>query len=80
MTQGVSHLERGQNFERVLVNELGGMPAVQTIDYIEGVSHDGGGMVNSPQGLEKVRVSSVINVHVQILTCSSSFSPSFRFG
>jgi len=50
---GTTHLERGQNFEKML-NGMGGIPATQTIDYVEGVSHNSTGMFLSDQGLDKV--------------------------
>jgi len=54
MTQGSTHLERGQNFMAML-DDMGGMPKNSTVDYIPGVTHDGNGMVNNDAGLEKVR-------------------------
>ncbi|KIY72731.1 hypothetical protein CYLTODRAFT_388319 [Cylindrobasidium torrendii FP15055 ss-10] len=56
ITQGSTHLERGQNFEASIkdLND-GSLPSTQTVDYIEGVSHDGDGMMTSAQGMEKVR-------------------------
>lgn len=33
----------------------GGVPAHTTIDYVEGVSHDNVGMMNSAEGGDKVR-------------------------
>lgn len=56
VSQGASHLERGQNFMTML-DGLGGLGSTSTVDYIEGVSHDGGAMFNSPEGLDKVRFS-----------------------
>jgi hypothetical protein len=53
--QGTTHLERGQNFEAMLENMSGGMPSTQTIDYVEGVSHDGDAMILSDEAIDKVR-------------------------
>jgi len=53
VTQGSSHLERGQNFVAMLDN-LGGMPAGSSVDYIPGASHQADAMVQSTEGLNKV--------------------------
>ncbi|KAL4976250.1 hypothetical protein BDW66DRAFT_166667 [Aspergillus desertorum] len=37
--QGATHLERGQNFMRMLGDLPGGFPVNHSVDYIEGVSH-----------------------------------------
>jgi hypothetical protein len=37
--QGASHLERGQNFMKMLESLPGGFPVNHSVDYIEGVSH-----------------------------------------
>lgn len=52
-TQGKTHLERGQNFEKLL-NDIGGLPDTQTIDWVKGVSHDNEAMMDSESGLDKV--------------------------
>ena len=57
-TQGVSHLERGQNFVAMMetINN-GSLPDATTVDYIPGVSHDPWGMIIADAGLEKVRTT-----------------------
>ncbi|KAL3432022.1 hypothetical protein BDV09DRAFT_135974 [Aspergillus tetrazonus] len=37
--QGASHLERGQNFMKMLESLPGGFPVNHSVDYIEGISH-----------------------------------------
>jgi hypothetical protein len=59
-TQGVSHLERGQNFEIMLNNVYGALPANQTIDYVAGISHNDEGMMDSDQGIDKVRALNTV--------------------
>ncbi|KAF9027741.1 hypothetical protein BDZ89DRAFT_1039356 [Hymenopellis radicata] len=54
VTQGSTHYERGQNYVAMLENMDGGMPSDQTVDWIEGVSHDNEAMMNSAAGLEKL--------------------------
>ncbi|KAF5362718.1 hypothetical protein D9758_011691 [Tetrapyrgos nigripes] len=46
VTQGSTHLERGENFVDML-NLNGGMPLNHTIDWVEGVSHQNDQMFNS---------------------------------
>ncbi|KAL4764242.1 uncharacterized protein BDW70DRAFT_156899 [Aspergillus foveolatus] len=38
--QGNSHLERGQNFDKMLQDLSDGFPETQSVDYIPGVAHD----------------------------------------
>ncbi|KAL3429771.1 hypothetical protein BDV09DRAFT_200286 [Aspergillus tetrazonus] len=38
--QGDSHLERGQNFDKMLQDLSDGFPETQSVDYIPGVAHD----------------------------------------
>lgn len=52
-TQGMTHLERGQNFMS-MVDGLGGLRETSTVDYVPDVSHNPDLMVKSAQGLEKV--------------------------
>ncbi|KAK7455267.1 hypothetical protein VKT23_011139 [Stygiomarasmius scandens] len=47
VTQGSSHLERGQNFVSLLQSLSTGWPTTQTIDWVEGVSHQNQDMYNS---------------------------------
>ncbi|KAF5364642.1 hypothetical protein D9758_005575 [Tetrapyrgos nigripes] len=47
ITQGSSHLERGQNFASLLDSLSTGWPSAQTVDWIEGVSHQNQDMFNS---------------------------------
>ena len=54
VTQGISHLERGQNYITMLEGMEGGMPPAQTVDWIEGVSHINEAMMRSAQGIDKV--------------------------
>ncbi|THU77568.1 hypothetical protein K435DRAFT_88044 [Dendrothele bispora CBS 962.96] len=49
VTQGSTHLERGQNFVSLLQSLSTGMPSTQTIDWVEGVSHQNQEMYNSTQ-------------------------------
>ena len=51
-TQGRTHLERGQNFDRLL-KRLGG-PTRNTVSYVPGVAHDGPAMFQSDEGIYKV--------------------------
>ncbi|SJK99149.1 uncharacterized protein ARMOST_02436 [Armillaria ostoyae] len=53
-TQGRTHLERGKNFVAMLQNLTGGIPALSTVDWIEGVSHSNEGMTNSEAGIDKL--------------------------
>ena len=69
-TQGSTHLERGENFVAMLKGLKGSngeIPANATVDYVPGVSHDGEGMQQSTQGINKVKAFS----RVQILTSES---------
>jgi hypothetical protein len=50
-TQGATHLERGQNFDKMLHNI--GMSDAQTIDYIPGASHKSTEMIFSKGGFDK---------------------------
>lgn len=45
--QGDSHLERGQNFDKMLQDLSDGFPETQSVDYIPGVAHDNYKMVSS---------------------------------
>ncbi|KAL6231026.1 hypothetical protein BDW75DRAFT_221257 [Aspergillus navahoensis] len=38
--QGDTHLERGQNFDKMLQDLSGGFPETQSVDYIPGVGHE----------------------------------------
>ncbi|KAJ7124020.1 hypothetical protein C8R43DRAFT_1031569 [Mycena crocata] len=53
VTQGSTHLERGQNFVEMLTTSFG-WPVNATVDWVEGVSHDNEGMMDSAQGVDKV--------------------------
>ncbi|KAK0203306.1 hypothetical protein DFS33DRAFT_1260387 [Desarmillaria ectypa] len=53
-TQGRTHLERGRNFVAMLEDLAGGIPALTTIDWIEGVSHSNEDMMSSEAGIDKV--------------------------
>ncbi|KIY67859.1 hypothetical protein CYLTODRAFT_454068 [Cylindrobasidium torrendii FP15055 ss-10] len=55
VTQGASHLERGKNFVSVLESlNSGSVPSSQSVDWIEGVSHDNDGMMNAAASLVKL--------------------------
>ncbi|KAF8883662.1 hypothetical protein CPB85DRAFT_1233192 [Mucidula mucida] len=54
MTQGTSHLTRGQNFVSMLEGMDGGMPQNTTVDWVEGASHDNVEMMQSADGIDKV--------------------------
>ncbi|KIY67246.1 hypothetical protein CYLTODRAFT_454652 [Cylindrobasidium torrendii FP15055 ss-10] len=55
ITQGSTHLERGQNFASMLEGLGGGsLPSTQTVDWVPGVSHDGDAMMNSDAGIAKL--------------------------
>ena len=56
MTQGSTHLERGQNFVRMLEGMEGGVPARSTVDWIPNVAHWNEGMMNSDGGVDKLFV------------------------
>lgn len=56
-TQGANHLERGRNFE-ALLNSLGFPKDAQTVDYVQGVDHNGFTMLASKEGIDKVRANS----------------------
>jgi hypothetical protein len=43
--QGDSHLERGQNFDKMLQDLSDGFPETQSVDYIPGVAHENYKMV-----------------------------------
>ncbi|THU96950.1 hypothetical protein K435DRAFT_754462 [Dendrothele bispora CBS 962.96] len=49
LTQGSTHLERGNNFIAMLKALPDGMPSQHTVDMIEGVSHQNDQMFNSTQ-------------------------------
>ncbi|KAF8888199.1 hypothetical protein CPB85DRAFT_288993 [Mucidula mucida] len=53
-TQGATHLERGQNFVKMLEGMDGGMPNHTTVDWVEGASHDNAAMMNSAEGTDKL--------------------------
>ncbi|KAK0237429.1 hypothetical protein EDD85DRAFT_543420 [Armillaria nabsnona] len=53
-TQGRTHLERGRNFVTMLQNLTGGIPALSTVDWIEGVSHSNEDMTSSEAGIDKL--------------------------
>ena len=38
-----------------MLNGMGGVPAAQTVDWVPGISHYNEGMMNSDQGVDKVR-------------------------
>ncbi|KAK0209461.1 hypothetical protein IW262DRAFT_1416835 [Armillaria fumosa] len=52
-TQGSSHVERGQNFVAML-EDMGGIPKLSTIDWVPGISHDTAGMMASDAGIDKL--------------------------
>lgn len=54
VTQGESHLERGQNYIKMLEGMEGGLPSTHTVDWIEGASHDKDEMMINTQSVEKV--------------------------
>ncbi|KAJ3901459.1 hypothetical protein F5879DRAFT_991925 [Lentinula edodes] len=54
-TQGSTHYTRGQNFVS-MVNATFGWPANATVDWVEGVSHDNVGMMESAEGIDKLFV------------------------
>ncbi|KAK7438642.1 hypothetical protein VKT23_017975 [Stygiomarasmius scandens] len=54
LTQGSSHLERGQNYVAMLKAMPEGMPATHTLDLIEGVSHQNAEMFNSTQLRQRI--------------------------
>ncbi|KAF8883944.1 hypothetical protein CPB85DRAFT_1172935, partial [Mucidula mucida] len=45
--QGADHLERGQNFVKMLQGMKGGMPWTHSLAYVDGVGHDPEGMIGS---------------------------------
>ncbi|KAF9038275.1 hypothetical protein BDZ89DRAFT_410525 [Hymenopellis radicata] len=53
-TQGMTHLERGQNFVAMLDGMSGGMPNHTTVDFVVGASHDNVEMMNSAAGGDKL--------------------------
>ncbi|KAL1757675.1 hypothetical protein FB107DRAFT_208632 [Schizophyllum commune] len=54
-TQGLTHYQRGLNFINMLQGLNGGkLPENQTVDWVEGVSHDGEGMTRSEQGMTRL--------------------------
>ncbi|KIK64609.1 hypothetical protein GYMLUDRAFT_220590 [Collybiopsis luxurians FD-317 M1] len=54
-TQGSTHYTRGQNFVN-MINNTFGWPANATVDWIQGVSHDNVGMMESDEGINKLFV------------------------
>ncbi|KIK64608.1 hypothetical protein GYMLUDRAFT_240582 [Collybiopsis luxurians FD-317 M1] len=54
-TQGSTHYTRGQNFVNMLNNTFG-WPANATVDWVQGVSHDNVGMMESDEGINKLFV------------------------
>jgi len=56
VTQGSTHLERGQNFV-AMIDQLGGLPSTSTVDYVDGVSHQVERMFMSSEGCDKVCIS-----------------------
>lgn len=54
LAQGTTHLGRGRNFVKHLTEMQGGFPTAHSVNYIEGVSHDGLGMFQSQAGLERL--------------------------
>ncbi|KAK0183697.1 hypothetical protein F5146DRAFT_659584 [Armillaria mellea] len=48
-----NHLERGRNFVAML-EDMGGIPGLTTIDWVPGVSHSGEGMMASDAGIDKL--------------------------
>ncbi|KAL1744906.1 hypothetical protein HDZ31DRAFT_73913 [Schizophyllum fasciatum] len=54
-TQGLTHYQRGLNFINMLQNLNGGqLPENATVDWVEGVSHDGEGMTRSEMGMTRL--------------------------
>ncbi|KAJ3751745.1 hypothetical protein EV360DRAFT_89420 [Lentinula raphanica] len=58
-TQGSTHYTRGQNFVN-MVNATFGWPANATVDWVEGVSHDNVGMMESAEGIDKTSSGSIL--------------------
>lgn len=54
LAQGTTHLGRGRNFVKHLEGMDGGFPNTHSVNYVEGVSHDGLGMFQSKAGLERL--------------------------
>ncbi|KAK0229585.1 hypothetical protein EDD85DRAFT_850983 [Armillaria nabsnona] len=52
-TQGRNHLERGRNFVAML-EDMGGIPELTTVDWVPGVSHNGEGMMTNDAGIDKL--------------------------
>ncbi|KAK0477863.1 hypothetical protein IW261DRAFT_1565659 [Armillaria novae-zelandiae] len=52
-TQGRTHLERGRNFVAML-EDMGGIPSLTTVNWVPGVSHSGEAMMASDAGIDKV--------------------------
>ncbi|KAJ6457163.1 hypothetical protein C8R47DRAFT_172935 [Mycena vitilis] len=74
-TQGNTHLTRGQNFVSMLTTSFG-WPANSTVDWVEGVSHDNEGMMDSAQGINKLFVISGASDPSSASPNSPSASPS----
>ncbi|KAK0447033.1 uncharacterized protein EV420DRAFT_887162 [Desarmillaria tabescens] len=53
-TQGSSHIARGKQFVAMLEN-MGGIPNLTTVDWVPGVSHNTAGMMASDAGIDKVK-------------------------
>ncbi|KAK0450592.1 uncharacterized protein EV420DRAFT_741788 [Desarmillaria tabescens] len=53
LTQGSTHLERGQNFVSML-EDMGGIPNLTTVDWVSGVSHNTDKMMASDAGIDKL--------------------------
>ncbi|KAF5362833.1 hypothetical protein D9757_013840 [Collybiopsis confluens] len=74
-TQGPTHYTRGQNFVS-MINSTFGWPSNATVDWIEGVSHDNVGMMESAEGLYKLfsyqKADFIVEVPVSNSTTTSS--------
>ncbi|KAK0229597.1 hypothetical protein EDD85DRAFT_851012 [Armillaria nabsnona] len=53
LTQGRNHLERGRYFVAML-EDMGGIPKLSTVDWVPGVSHNGEGMMMSDAEIDKL--------------------------
>ncbi|KAK0221242.1 hypothetical protein EDD85DRAFT_960409 [Armillaria nabsnona] len=52
-TQGSTHIARGRNFVAML-EDMGGIPNLTTVDWVPGISHDTAGMMASDAGIDKL--------------------------
>ncbi|KAK0200200.1 hypothetical protein DFS33DRAFT_1395473 [Desarmillaria ectypa] len=55
LTQGNTHLERGQYFVSML-EDMGGIPHCTTVNWVPGIGHDTEGMMASDARIDKVRI------------------------